>query len=290
MQRKGFGPVVYVPTMHFEFIDEGISEHVRPVWPGLSARYAGNKDIHLWQEIPLPFQPSEASSCLAELSRLDESGLSTLAETEFQLAAEDWHSESRALASFAATGELDGRGEPDFAARRRWAQRFLLLGWLQEERVLEIETLSQKYRAGAEKLASQLGEAGDEDAGAGHLAELSGMLDELIPEDRSSLLPSWRFMLELYAILLPEGAVVCTADTRMLESFAAAGLCQEKFPEDLRTLFPHHVGMDNVTLSCGEEPFWKLLGKKSSQSDRPWLDRRQLVILFHKEKAMLEQA
>ena len=167
---------------------------------------------------------------------------------------------------------------------RRWAQRFLLLGWLQEERVLEMEQLSARYRAGAEKLAAHLGtrdterEPADEDADM--LSGLLGMMRDLVPEDPATLLPSWCFILDLLAVLLPEGTIACTADQRMAKAFAEAGICQESLSPALLARLPEgwHVP-EGYAVTYGEEPMWKLIGKKAPQSDRPWLDRRQLVIL-----------
>lgn len=109
-------------------------------------------------------------------------------------------------------------------------------------------------------------------------------------EDPATLLPSWCFILDLLAVLLPEGTIACTADQRMAKAFAEAGICQESLSPALLARLPEgwHVP-EGYAVTYGEEPMWKLIGKKAPQSDRPWLDRRQLVILCTADDA-LEQA
>ncbi len=288
MQKESNDSIVYVPTMHREFFPEGFSECVRPFWPGLSSRHCGQQNPDAWHEISLPYTPAEAAACLAELAQLDEAGIASLSDTGTYpgASAHRLSRERHDLKLFAETGECREAGKegPSTEDMQRWAQRFLLLGWLQEERVMEMEALSERYRAGAEKLAVHLGEqnpaAEPSDEDAGMLSGLLGMMQDLVPEDLTTLLPSWRFILDLLAIVLPDGTIACTADQRMAKAFAEAGICQEPLsPSHLARLPEDWHAPAGYAVTCGEEPVWKLIGKKAPQSDRPWLDRRQLVIL-----------
>ena len=288
MQKESNDSIVYVPTMHREFFPEGFSGSVRPLWPGLSSRYWGQRASDAWHKIFLPYTPTEATACLAELAQLDEAGIAALSDTaaSFRSAAQKVSQEREDLKRFAETGECREAGKDMVLTEdmRRWAQRFLLLGWLQEERVLDMEQLSARYRAGAEKLAAHLGGCGTEtepsDEDADMLSGLLGMMRDLVPDEPATLLPSWRFILDLFAILLPEGTMVCTADQRMAKAFAEAGICQDPVSPSLLARLPEgwHAPA-GYAVTYGEEPMWKLIGKKAPQSDRPWLDRRQLVIL-----------
>ena len=108
---------------------------------------------------------------------------------------------------------------------------------------------------------------------------LLGMMRDLVPEDPATLLPSWCFILDLLAVLLPEGTIACAAARRMAKAFAEAGICQESLPPALlQARLPEgwHAP-EGYAVTYGEEPMWKLIGKKAPQSDRPWLDRRQLA-------------
>ena len=74
MQKESDDSIVYVPTMHREFFPEGFSGGVKPLWPGLSSRYWGQRNPDAWHKISLPYTPTEAAACLAELAQLDEAG------------------------------------------------------------------------------------------------------------------------------------------------------------------------------------------------------------------------
>ena len=158
MQKESDDSIVYVPTMHREFFHEGFSGCVKPLWPGLSSRYWGQRNPDAWHKISLPYTPTEAAACLAELTQLDEAGIAALSDTvaSSRSTAQKVSQERDDLKCFAKTGECREAGKDTVSTEdmRRWAQRFLLLGWLQEERVLEMEQLSARYRAGAEKLAA----------------------------------------------------------------------------------------------------------------------------------------
>lgn len=277
MHKESFGPLLYVPFLHRELLPSDLPACVRPVWPGLPARMKG-KDGDGWREIPLPYSPAEAASCLADLSHLDDAGLASLAATPaVRQAAGKELREREALRRFARSGDVSG-GENDEEEARRWAQRFLLLGWLQEEHVLEMDQLAKRYRAGAKRLAEQLDESCGEGQGAEAFSGLAAVMRDLIPEDRTALLPSWRFMLELFGILLPPDAVACTADTRIIAALNEAGIKGQPL-EALRGRLPETWNALEAGAAWVEEPLWRLLGV-SSQPDRPWLDRRLVMILL----------
>lgn len=277
MHKESSAPLVYVPLLHRQLLPDGLPEGVRPLWPGLPSRMK-EKDVDGWCDVPLPYSPAEAASCLNDLSRLDDAGLAALAATPAaRQVAEREAGEREALRRFARDGQTPEGGEGVTLETRRWAQRFLLLGWLQEEHVLEMDRLAERYRAGAQRLAEELGGAGGEGQADEAFSGLAAVMRDLIPEDRTQMLPSWRFMLEMFALLLPPEAVACTADARMIAALREAGI-EERPLEDLRGRLPGAWGALEATWV--EEPLWKLLGQTSPQPGRPWLDRRQVVILL----------
>lgn len=278
--------IVYMPTLHRQFLPQGLPPMVLPVWPGLPARLKGRPEG--WYDMPFPYSPTEAAACLTDLSRLDDAGLAAFsAATPAVRRVARLEEEERAdMRRFARSGELRRQPseEEQEAETRRWAQRFLLLGWLQEEHVLEMGQLTERYRAGAHKLASHLdGAPGDGKAApAGEtFSDLLSMMRDLIPEDPASLLPSWRFMLEMLSILLPPEAVACTADGRVLAVLNESGLHARPLDEGVRARLPRGwADPEGFAASYVEEPVWRLLGQKSPQAERPWLDRKQVVILL----------
>ena len=113
MQKESNDSIVYVPTMHREFFPEGFSGSVRPLWPGLSSRYWGQRASDAWHKIFLPYTPTEATACLAELAQLDEAGIAALSDTaaSFRSAAQKVSQEREDLKRFAETGECREAGK-----------------------------------------------------------------------------------------------------------------------------------------------------------------------------------
>lgn len=106
---------------------------------------------------------------MAELARLDENGIADLSVSTpaMQAVFRREITEREDLARFARSGKTaEGTARssqrPGGEELLRWAQHYLLLGWLQEERVLDMDRLAARYRNGARKLASHLG-ADDEE-------------------------------------------------------------------------------------------------------------------------------
>ncbi len=276
---------VYVPTMHREFLSETVPAGVRTVWPGLPDVHGSRRDPSLWlTPSSLPFTPSQAASCMAELARLDENGIADLSVSTpaMQAVSRREITEREDLARFARSGKTaEGTARssqrPGGEELLRWAQHYLLLGWLQEERVLDMDRLAARYRNGARKLASHLG-ADDEEETAIH-AELLAAMTDLVPEDPAALLPSWRFMLELLSILLPPEAVFCTADDRMAGALSDFEVCDALPPE----LFS--IPQNGEAASCVRGCVWQLIGRKEPDPDRPWLDAERTVILLTRGRA-----
>ncbi len=271
--------LVYAPTMHREFLAGDLPAGIRTVWPGLPDSPRSRRDPAQWLTPDLPFTPSQAASCAAGLERLDENGIASFsaATPEMQASARRELQEQEDLARFARSGEVAaaegasataGKGAVEL---RRWAQHYLLLGWIQEERVLDMDRLVERYRAGAQKLASHIGGT-EEEEGSIH-AELLSAMNDLVPESPEAFLPSWRLMLELLSILLPAEALLCTADRRMIEGLA-----------DLpHTPFSSETLLRGTEAACVQGPVWKLLGRKEPDAERPWLDAGRRVILLGRD-------
>lgn len=132
MQKESDDSIVYVPTMHREFFPEGFSGCVKPLWPGLSSRYWGQRNPDAWHKISLPYTPTEAAACLAELTQLDEAGIAALSDTmaSSRSTAQKVSQERDDLKCFAKTGECREAGKDTVSTEdmRRWAQRFHFAG------------------------------------------------------------------------------------------------------------------------------------------------------------------
>ncbi len=276
---------VYAPTMHREFLPEGLPEGIRSVWPGLPDLRTAPRDPSLWLTPPsLPFTPSQAASCMAGLENLDENGIASFSALtpEMQANARRELREREDLARFARSGSLPQQNPSPTAGEKgeellRWAQHYLLLGWLQEKRVLDMNSLVERYRSGAQRLAAHIG--GDSGEESSIHAELLAAMNDLVPETPDAFLPSWRFMLELFSILLPPETVLCTADDRMIRGLASSGQAVARFSGEKELPFRNMEAAD-----CMRGPVWKLLGRKEPDPDRPWLEAERMVIILGRNR------
>lgn len=305
-------PLLYVPTLHRELLPAGLPEDltILSVWPGLPDTCGTGEG---WFRPDLPYTPAQASACLADLAALDADSLSLAGTPDFDGARQarqraSSRQEEKDLAQFARTGtsgstdtntsdttEATAQTVPksDIPTKetRKWAQNFLLIGWLQEERMLEMDTLLARYRRGAERLTAQLGDGTEHavDNSENELfSDLLASMQMLLPDDPATLLPSWRFMLDLLAVLLPPEQPLFTADARMVADLAASGLCGEPLPASLLAqLSLNSTVSEKYKLTCGRLPLWNLLGKKP-RVDKPWLDTPRLLIVCHSPSTLPE--
>ena len=132
MQKESDDSIVYVPTMHREFFPEGFSGCVKPLWPGLSSRYWGQRNPDAWHKISLPYTPTEAAACLAELTQLDEAGIAALSDTvaSSRSTAEKVSQERDDLKCFAKTRRMPrGRKRSRFQQKICGAGRSVFFCW-----------------------------------------------------------------------------------------------------------------------------------------------------------------
>lgn len=313
--------IVYVPLMHSALLPPGLPGGLSVLWPGLPASsrsFPRDGRVAAWRP-PMPYSPAEAAACLAALEALGRdmlrgtpvhaagaarptagSGLASgeaLALSRF-VGQGGPASVSTSLASPVAAGA--GNSAPcDTENAQRRAQRLLLLAWLQEERVWDMNGLWSRYHAGAAALAGAFCEArgGDDSAepessfsepatGAAR-ADSAGRGDF---EDVRALLPPWRFVLEQMAHFLPGDAALFTADSRLLQeaTLASAPTAEEESAAwSGLDEWNERNGWDESVrrrLRIGRAPLWRLLGLPGPQEGKPWLDPVRLVIMFHQNE------
>lgn len=182
---------IYVPTLHLELMPD-LPKEIKPLWPGLPHMPGG------YASLKLPYTSQEAKAVLNDLVELQEDALSGLAwQYHTYLASVKPSAEELDLASFAQGGQSSP--VPDLT---KLAHRLLLLAWLQEERILDMQHLRLQYLTHARHLAESL--SGEDNN-----------FKESFPEDSSLLLPAWQFMLELMDTLTSPEVVWCTSDSRL---------------------------------------------------------------------------
>lgn len=281
MKRTDPSLIVYVPILHRELLPSNLPEGVMTVWPGLPETAASEMEQRLTPPA-LPYSPREAAACLEDLRRLSEDDLVALSLPRSADRNIPSTEEQRALRAFSRTGTTpEEASDAVLEETRRWAQRFLLLGWIQEERVLEMASLTARYRAGAARLAARFGNGDESEAKEdGTLAELFASMNALMPDDAHTLLPSWRFMLDLLGALLPPEIILFTADHRMVQSLTEANLCRKPLPDSVIAGLPNAWSPSILKkLTWGRLPLWKILGKAAPVPDKKWLDAERDLVL-----------
>lgn len=281
MKRTDPSLIVYIPILHRELLPPNLPEGILTVWPGLPETAVFGMEQRMTPSA-LPYSPREAAACLEDLRRLNEDDLVALSLPRKEERDVPSNEEQCALRAFSRTGTMpEAVSDTALVETRRWAQRFLLLGWLQEERVLEMASLTARYRAGAARLAARFGNGDESQAEENEsLAELFAPMNALMPDDARTLLPSWRFMLDLLGVLLPPEQVLFTADQRMVESLTGAGLCREPLPDSITAGLPNTWSPSILeSLNWGRLPLWRILGKTAPVPDKKWLDAERDLVL-----------
>ena len=310
--------IVYVPLMHPELLPSGLPEGLSVLWPGLptsSRSFPRGGRVAAWRP-PMPYSPAEAAACLADLEALGRDMLDgapvhaagaarptagggfasgeALALNRF--AGQGRQSPVSAPSALPVAADAGDSGSCETESERRRAQRLLLLAWLQEERVRDMDGLWNRYHAGSAALAGAL--CADREGGIP--AESESFSSDFAPGAESAggdapagaraFLPPWRFVLEQMAYFLPEGAALFTADPRLLReaAFASSPTAEEggaAWP-DLDE-WNERGGWDESVrrrLRIGRAPLWRLLGLPGPQAGKPRLDAARLVIMLHQNE------
>ena len=247
-----------VPVLHRELGVSALPEALH-VCPGLAqAEGAG------YARLDWPLPAEQAQLFLRDAASLADSGLSlesarAVRETERQLSQRI--REEREL-----RGILRQEGAPatleDAQQARIQAQQILLMAWLQEERLMELEALGRRADAAAARLTSLFDD--DTDAAPAVLSA-SHVLADL------RLLPSWQTVLEHLAIFLPPGTGLTSCDPRLAEFLGDTGALSP-VPGRPRCL-------------QGVLPLWRAIGLSRAQRERPWLDALHTFILCEEATA-----
>ncbi len=245
---------ISVPVLHRGlFPDTPFPDAVR-VCPGLPAAAGPG-----YLQVDWPLSPVLAEACLRDAAAFVDSGLSPesirqLRDAQrqtFRLAREG-RDLIRALRP--GVSEESDAAPPD----HELAQQVLLMAWLQEERLLELESLHRRADAATARLRAVLDGEGD------------ALPDPKTPAVDPDLLPAWRTVLEALALFLPEKAVLVSSDPRLA---------------DLRESGMFRSQRAGSGLFEGVLPLWRAVGLSGSRPGRPWLDRSYSFLLYCEDAA-----
>ncbi len=283
--------VVYIPLMHEELLPPGLPEGLSLFCPGCSGMPGSSsvKGQKQWRP-DMPYSSKEVRACLADMEMLGWDMLSgnpvqTMAASFLPSKKVFTQEEARALKGFSknVSGITSKQNEAAFShelfstdvessvstishSARCRAQRLLLLAWLQEERVRDMEVLLEKCQSCATTLNETMGT--DE-----RFTRLG------LEADPRRFLPDWRFVLEQMALFLPENASLFTGDPRLLAEMKAD--CDNAtFEVDTDRLFPQWDRSILQRLHVVRLPLWHFLGLTGPQQGKPWLDATHFILMY----------
>lgn len=262
-------PIVRLPALRGPLAGEAVPAGLAVLprlWPGLPQTEAGGAASAGRGPAPqgpwfypdnFPLTPPEALACLRDLQAMTEAALSGVPLRAWQSrqgAALREQAESAARRAFAAAqgneqAALARAAEAEARERLCRAQRLLLLGWLQEERLAEMATLNGRYADGRARLEAALGAETPDLPESPRPAAGRQEADAL-----ASLLPPWDRMLEAACHFLPDGAIIVAE-----AGLRAALLEREDLAPCADARLADLAGPDGPRLTGLRAPLWRLL-------------------------------
>lgn len=166
------------------------------------------------------------------------------------------------------------------------SQKLLILAYSLEERVLEMERIEGRFLQAEESFYAALGRDDVED-----MRELERESAALFGDAAQTLLVPvpWRMVAEAMLPFLPDKPLFFTADSDMIYDLRAADLLGP-FPSDKNDLVADWPPALKAGLSYARLPAWRLLGKRGSLAERPWLDKECEVLAVEEAPYRVQEA
>ncbi|MDD6089006.1 MAG: hypothetical protein PUB69_06835 [Desulfovibrionaceae bacterium] len=229
----------YIPTMHREF-----RPHVLKSIPVLCICREEAQPGDIVPE--WAYSRREIDACAADLERLD-AMQTKFAFPERKMSAD----EAGDLAGFARRERL-----PEIDAAEARARKILLLGYIQEERILAAREAASSFLDQASVLRKHFEGNLEEDENLP-----ADMFQNFFPDGGIDMLPNWRIMLGAMLFALPEDSVLVTDDPRILKD---RDLVFDEFPDtEEKERLPQGLAFRATTISAGT-----LVGSREIQSAR----------------------
>jgi hypothetical protein len=266
--------VVYFPWMHPEGASHVAGTGVSFLDPGLGS---GRGADGFWVPGDLPLNSREALRYMQEALSFGER-FQDPKELEYVRAAglEDFFSGTAPSLSDELERRLReqaGGSQDQEQAWKKRGQMALLLNWMWEEKLLEVQSGEQHYYTVMSQLRENLGvkeaEGGD-DLGLRKLSESPGGGD-----------PSrWPGLMPWFLLFLPADGVLYIDDRRIREELGENGiepvsLSRVSGYEEVKRL----VGERGMACDLGLGPGWRLALRSRPEPEMPWLDWEYPVLL-----------
>lgn len=290
--------IIYTPTMHESLAPKELPKDVLFMRPGLPSSEPSDS-IYVPENLPYP--PAQAETVLRELVSMGstlarEGSLKFMAgqswlQTENSAQRKSELEEKRLLEKVARTGSVDDTQPaetitiaPNNTEYLHNAQKTLLLAWEHENYCIEIAALKEKITAGDRLLQNSLGALGinehelHEIAGANIFEDeaAAGTIFENEPESSPGY--DWRIIVDAMGALLPQSAILLTADEEIFDALNASALLNP-LPESLLKEFAHWPEDFTAFLLYAQAPLWRITGHSRPLPERAHMEKTCEIIV-----------
>jgi len=262
---------LFFPCMHPQLVPGRLPQGISLLNPGFMDP---EEDARSWSPDALPLSKKEAKRYVQEALDFGERFKKPKDLAHFGAAPpDDFYAESglslKTELGQAVFSEPRGR-ERQASTALLQGQMTLLLAWVLEERILELQGLGEEVREGWSGLRSSLGLEDEEER-----ALPAGRLDDLFASD-SGALTAWPNLLPWFLLFLPRGGQLLLSHPEIKAQLEEWGIeWTERTPgspsgEVLSEALP------GGTMTA-KAPGWQLCLAKRPDPERPWLDEEVTV-------------
>lgn len=272
--------VVLLPFMHPALCSPGLPPGIRFFNPGLnlSERYAASEERNLFfTPEDLPMDSRAAARYVRDAVAFGQGfkaprDLASLAAG----GVEDFYTgTSMNIQSELRSMERGDKAEEEQREALGSAQALLLFAWTFEQAQAEAVALEDKYQQGYAKLRTNLGLDEDDMSELGAITPSDGDVEleaaRSAEEVRRDVVAGWRGIFEAMAAFLPEDVQLASLSAEITADLEEFGL---------RSVSAQGHPWEGENVRMVQAPGWRISGRKSLPTDKPWLAGERTVFLL----------
>lgn len=262
---------LFFPCMHPQLLPGSLPQGISFLNPGLMEPA---EDARFWKPDALPLSPKEAGRYVQEALDFGERFKNPKDLAHLGAAPpDDFYAESglslKSELGQAVFSEPRGRERRESTALLQ-GQMTLLLAWVLEERILELQDLGEEVREGWNGLRSSLGLEDEEER-----ALASGRLDDLFASD-SGALTAWPGLLPWFLLFLPRQGQLLVSHPEIKTQWEEWGIEWTELRPGSRSGEVLSEALPGRIMTA-RAPGWRLCLAKRPDPERPWLDEEVSV-------------
>ncbi len=264
---------LFFPCMHPQLLPGSPPQGVYLLDPGLGDE---NADPRLWKPQSLPLSRKEAERYVREALDFGERFKDPKDLAHLGAAPpDDFYSGSGlSLKSELGRAVFPSREtlEQQSYTNRLQGQMSLLLAWVLEERLLELQGLEGEVLQGWSGLRSSLGLEDEPE-----LSLASEKLDDLFTSD-SGAVTAWPRILPWFLLFLPRSGRLLVSHQEIKQDWEEWGMEWTELSGESREQVLSRDELFGPRLFTATAPGWRLCLAKRPDSERPWLDEEVTVV------------